>query len=70
MLNFPVPEKIPNLNEKPEFLEKVLTARVYDVAKETPLDYMGRISERYSNQVWLKREDLQSVFFFQTTWCL
>ena len=48
-----------------KFLEKVLTARVYDVAKETPLDYMGRISERYSNQVWLKREDLQSVFSFK-----
>ena len=48
-----------------KFLEKVLTARVYDVAKETPLDYLGRISERYSNQVWLKREDLQSVFSFK-----
>jgi len=51
---------------KPQkFLEKVLTARVYDVAKETPLDHMRRISERYDNQVWLKREDLQSVFSFK-----
>jgi threonine dehydratase len=48
-----------------KFLEKVLTARVYDVAKETPLDYLGRISRRYNNQVWLKREDLQSVFSFK-----
>ena len=51
---------------KPQkFLEKILTARVYDVAKETPLDYMGRISERYGNDVWLKREDLQSIFSFK-----
>lgn len=51
---------------KPQkFLEKVLTARVYDVAKESPLDYLGRISTRYDNQVWLKREDLQSVFSFK-----
>ncbi|MCP4188119.1 MAG: threonine ammonia-lyase, biosynthetic [Gammaproteobacteria bacterium] len=48
-----------------KFLEKVLTARVYDVAKETPLDYLSRISVRYDNQVWLKREDLQSVFSFK-----
>ncbi len=50
-------------NEK--FLEKVLTARVYDIAKETPLDYLGRISERFANQVWLKREDLQPIFSFK-----
>lgn len=51
---------------KPQkFLEKVLTARVYDVAKESPLDYLNRISARYDNQVWLKREDLQSVFSFK-----
>ncbi|MCP4491795.1 MAG: threonine ammonia-lyase, biosynthetic [Gammaproteobacteria bacterium] len=48
-----------------KFLEKVLTARVYDVAKETPLDHLERISARYHNQVWLKREDLQSVFSFK-----
>lgn len=48
-----------------KFLEKVLTARVYDVAKETPLDYLGRISRRCNNQIWLKREDLQSVFSFK-----
>ena len=47
------------------FLEKVLTARVYDVAKETPLDYLTRISDRIDNKVWLKREDLQSVFSFK-----
>lgn len=48
-----------------KFLEKVLTARVYDVARETPLDPMPRISKRYANKVWIKREDLQPVFSFK-----
>lgn len=61
------PEELirPKNMKSQKFLEKVLTARVYDVAKETPLDYLGRISRRYNNQVWLKREDLQSVFSFK-----
>ena len=50
---------------KEKFLEKVLTARVYDVARETPLDRMPRISKRYGNEVFLKREDLQPVFSFK-----
>ena len=48
-----------------KFLEKVLTARVYDVARETSLDYMNRISSRNGNKIWLKREDLQPVFSFK-----
>jgi len=50
---------------KEKFLEKVLTARVYDVARETPLDYMPKVSKRFGNQVYLKREDLQPVFSFK-----
>ncbi|MDH3221970.1 MAG: threonine ammonia-lyase, biosynthetic [Gammaproteobacteria bacterium] len=50
---------------KEKFLEKVLTARVYDVARETPLDFMPRISKRFGNKVYLKREDLQPVFSFK-----
>ena len=48
-----------------QFLEKVLTARVYDVARETPLEYMKSMSSRLDNQVWLKREDLQSIYSFK-----
>ena len=51
--------------QKVKFLEKVLTARVYDVARETPLDHMDRVSRRFHNKVWLKREDLQPVFSFK-----
>jgi threonine dehydratase len=50
---------------KGNFLEKVLTARVYDVARETPLDHMPRMSRRLYNQVYMKREDLQPVFSFK-----
>ncbi len=48
-----------------EILRRVLTAPVYDVADETPLELAPLISKRMQNQVWLKREDLQSVFSFK-----
>ncbi|MCG5535764.1 threonine ammonia-lyase, biosynthetic [Ectothiorhodospira mobilis] len=47
------------------YLQKILTARVYDVARETPLDPMPTLSRRLGNQVLLKREDLQPVFSFK-----
>ncbi len=48
-----------------KYIEKILTARVYDVAVETPLDLAKTLSKRQNNQVLLKREDLQSVFSFK-----
>jgi threonine dehydratase len=48
-----------------KYIEKILTARVYDVAIESPLDAAKLLSKRQNNQVWLKREDLQSVFSFK-----
>ncbi|BCN93679.1 L-threonine dehydratase [Thiomicrorhabdus immobilis] len=48
-----------------EILRKVLTAPVYDVAKETPLELAPLLSKRLQNNVWLKREDLQPVFSFK-----
>jgi threonine dehydratase len=47
------------------YVERILKARVYDVAVETPLDPMPRLSTRLGNQVLLKREDLQPVFSFK-----
>jgi threonine dehydratase len=47
------------------YLKKILNSRVYDVAVETPLDYARTLSQRLNNHVWLKREDLQSVFSFK-----
>jgi len=47
------------------YLTKILKARVYDVARETPLDPMPLLSSRIDNKVLLKREDLQPVFSFK-----
>jgi threonine dehydratase len=48
-----------------KYIEKILRAKVYDVAVETPLDFAPLLSERFANTVYLKREDLQSVFSFK-----
>ena len=46
-------------------LHNILTSRVYDVARETPLDPSPGLSRRLGNRVLLKREDLQPVFSFK-----
>ncbi|MBC7666198.1 MAG: pyridoxal-phosphate dependent enzyme, partial [Caulobacter sp.] len=48
-----------------DYLRRILTARVYDVAVETPLEPARNLSRRLGNQVLLKREDTQSVFSFK-----
>ncbi|WP_320667747.1 threonine ammonia-lyase, biosynthetic [Prochlorococcus sp. MIT 1307] len=48
-----------------DYLQKILRARVYDVAIETPLETAKNLSNRFKNQIWLKREDLQPVFSFK-----
>ena len=48
-----------------QYLKKILTARVYDVARETPLEPARSLSRRLGNTVLLKREDQQPVFSFK-----
>ncbi|MEW5769009.1 MAG: threonine ammonia-lyase, biosynthetic [Pseudomonadota bacterium] len=48
-----------------DYLERILLARVYDVAHETPLDEASNLSRRLNNRVLLKREDMQPVFSFK-----
>src|SRR5919198_3880429 len=48
-----------------DYLERILKARVYDVAMETPLEPARALSERLQNRVLLKREDLQPIFSFK-----
>ncbi|MEW6677690.1 MAG: threonine ammonia-lyase, biosynthetic [Pseudomonadota bacterium] len=48
-----------------DYLERILLARVYDVAHETPLDEAANLSRRTGNRVLLKREDMQPVFSFK-----
>src|SRR6478609_9183611 len=51
---------------KPEdYLKKILTARVYDVAVESALEPARNLSRRLHNKVLLKREDQQAVFSFK-----
>src|SRR5215468_1150672 len=47
------------------YIERILKARVYDVAIESPLEEATRLSRRLGNTVLLKREDLQPVFSFK-----
>ena len=49
----------------PDYLKKILTAKVYDVAVETGLDPARSLSRRLGNSVLLKREDQQPVFSFK-----
>lgn len=48
-----------------DLVRQILTARVYDVAHETPLDSLPRLSARVDRPVLLKREDLQPVHSFK-----
>ena len=47
------------------YVQRIESARVYDVAIESPLDFARRLSARLENTVLLKREDLQPVFSFK-----
>ena len=48
-----------------EYFEKILQAKVYEVAKKTPLEKANNLSKVLKNDIYLKREDLQEVFSFK-----
>ncbi|HEY9321601.1 MAG TPA: threonine ammonia-lyase, biosynthetic [Achromobacter sp.] len=48
-----------------DYLKRILTSKVYDVAVESPLEAAPQLSARISNTVLLKREDTQAVFSFK-----
>lgn len=58
----PATEKTVNPDE---LLREILTSRVYDVARQTPLEAASLLSRRLQNTILLKREDLQPVFSFK-----
>jgi threonine dehydratase len=51
--------------KKRDYLERILNARVYDVAVETPLELAPNLTQRTGNRILLKREDMQPVFSFK-----
>lgn len=48
-----------------DYLQRILTARVYDAAIESPLSLAQKLSARLGNRVWLKREDTQPIHSFK-----
>ena len=48
-----------------EYAPRLALADVYQVARETPLEFARKLSARLGHRVWLKREDLQPVFSFK-----
>ena len=48
-----------------DYLARILKARVYDVAVETPLELARALSKRLKNSVLIKREDAQPIFSFK-----
>ena len=55
----------PSTPDSRDLLDRILTALVYDVAIESPLEPAGQLSKRLGAPVWFKREDLQPVFSFK-----
>lgn len=47
------------------YIKRILNARIYDLAVETPLEEAPQMSARTKNRVLIKREDLQPVFSFK-----
>jgi threonine dehydratase len=60
-----MPETHGSLPILSHLVRNILTSRVYDVARETPLDEAARLSRRLGHDVLFKREDLQPVFSFK-----
>ncbi len=53
------------MKKPPDYMERILNASVYDVAVETPLELAPNLTRRLGNTLYLKREDMQSVFSFK-----
>ncbi|KAL2054020.1 hypothetical protein ABVK25_005559 [Lepraria finkii] len=60
-----LPESLLCPDGHPDYLRLILTSRVSDVVKETPLTHAVNLSNRLECKVFLKREDLQPVFSFK-----
>ena len=50
---------------KINYIKEIDDSKVYDVAEKTPISLLNKISTKYNNTVFLKREDLQPIFSFK-----
>lgn len=48
-----------------DLIKKIENSKVYDVAEESALDFAQILSKRFSNRIYLKREDQQCIFSFK-----
>ena len=47
------------------YIKEINNSKVYDVAEKTPITLLSKVSAKYNNTVYLKREDLQPIFSFK-----
>ena len=47
------------------YIKEINNSKVYDVAEKTPITLLSKVSAKYNNTVFLKREDLQPIFSFK-----
>ncbi len=50
---------------KINYIKEIDNSKVYDVAKKTPISLLNKISAKYDNSIYMKREDMQSIFSFK-----
>ncbi|KAH8144415.1 uncharacterized protein LAJ45_11583 [Morchella importuna] len=60
-----IPSALTQDDGAPDYMRLILTSRVYDVIKETPVTHAVNLSNRLGYKVLMKREDLQPVFSFK-----
>ena len=60
-----VPPKQTPVHEQPDYLRMILTARVYEIINETPLQEAVNLNTKLGSKIYLKREDLNPVFSFK-----
>ncbi|WAQ86287.1 hypothetical protein PtA15_7A13 [Puccinia triticina] len=62
-----IPERQRLADGTPDYIQLILSSKVYEVVKETPLTHAVNLSDRFGVWIGMKREDLQPVFSFKVT---
>ncbi|PLW14996.1 hypothetical protein PCANC_16201 [Puccinia coronata f. sp. avenae] len=60
-----IPERQLLVDGTPDYIQLILSSKVYDVIKETPITHAVNLSQRFGVWIGMKREDLQPVFSFK-----
>ncbi|MBB5359459.1 threonine dehydratase [Rhodanobacter sp. ANJX3] len=61
----PQPVEVVDTPNDSEMVSRAQSSQVYDVARESPLEFAPLLSSKTGSDVWLKREDQQTVFSFK-----